>query len=102
MTPHIWNLCEQRNSSKTIQKKITDTVRTFLSLTSIKEIKIPIPPIELQTQFANIVTKTEALKEQYKNSLQELENLYGSLSQQAFSGELMVNKNVIKRTELVL
>jgi hypothetical protein len=27
-------------------------------------------------------------KEQYKNSLQELENLYGSLSQRAFSGEL--------------
>jgi type I restriction enzyme S subunit len=54
----------------------------------LSQIKILIPPIELQTQFANIVTKTEALKEHYKNSLQELENLYGSLSQQAFKGEL--------------
>ena len=53
----------------------------------LQNIKILIPPIELQTQFANIVTKTEALKEQYKNSLQELENLYGSLSQSAFRGE---------------
>ncbi|MEO8149023.1 MAG: restriction endonuclease subunit S, partial [Bacteroidia bacterium] len=51
------------------KKKITDTARTFLSLTSIKEIKIPVPPIELQTQFAQLVEKTEALKEQYKNSL---------------------------------
>ena len=68
----------------------------------LQNIKLLIPPLELQTQFANIVTKTEALKEQYKNSLQELENLYGSLSQSAFSGELMVNKNVIKETELAL
>ena len=46
-----------------------------------------------QTQFATIVTKTEILKEQYKNSLQELENLYGSLSQKAFKGELGVTQN---------
>lgn len=68
------------------RKKITDTVRTFLSLTSIKEIKIPVPPLELQTQFAQIVEKTEVLKTQYQQSLQELENLYGSLSQKAFRG----------------
>jgi type I restriction enzyme S subunit len=32
------------------------------------------PPIELQTQFAQIVEKAEALKTQYQQSLQELEN----------------------------
>lgn len=72
------------------RKKITDTVRTFLSLTSIKEIKIPVPPLELQTQFAQIVEKTEVIKTQYQQSLQELENLYGSLSQKAFRGELSI------------
>lgn len=50
--------------------------------------KVIVPPIELQTQFAQIVEKTEALKSQYQQSLQELENLYGSLSQKAFRGEL--------------
>jgi type I restriction enzyme, S subunit len=54
----------------------------------LKKMKLPIPPIELQTQFAQIVEKTEALKAQYQQSLQELENLYGSLSQMAFRGEL--------------
>ena len=52
------------------------------------------PPINLrphrgrttQTQFAQIVEKKEALKTQYQQSLQELENLYGSLSQKAFRG----------------
>jgi type I restriction enzyme, S subunit len=54
----------------------------------LKKMKLPIPPIELQTQFAQIVEKTEALKAQYQQSLQELENLFGSLSQKAFRGEL--------------
>lgn len=54
----------------------------------LKKMKLPIPPIELQNQFAKIVEKAEALKIQYQQSLQELENLYGSLSQEAFTGEL--------------
>ncbi len=54
----------------------------------LKKMKLPIPPIELQTPFAKIVEKTESLKTQYQQSLQELENLYGSLSQKAFRGEL--------------
>lgn len=53
--------------------------------------KLVIPPIDLQTQFAQIVEKTEALKSQYQQSLQELEQLYGSLSQRAFRGELVKN-----------
>ena len=54
----------------------------------LKKMKLQIPPIELQTPFAKIVEKTEALKTQYQQSLQELENLYSSLSQKAFRGEL--------------
>jgi len=54
----------------------------------LKKMKLPIPPIKLQTQFAQIVEKTEALKTQYQQSLQELENLYNTLSQKAFHGDL--------------
>ena len=63
-----------------------------LNIGQIEELKIIVPPIELQTRFAQIVEKTEALKTQYQQSLQELENLYGSLSQRAFKGELTLNK----------
>ena len=56
--------------------------------------KILNPPLELQTQFAQIVEKTETLKIQYQQSLQELENLDGSLSQKAFRGKLSLNKTV--------
>jgi type I restriction enzyme S subunit len=51
------------------------------------------PPLELQNSFAQIVAKTETLKTQYQQSLQELENLYGSLSQRAFRGELSIKED---------
>lgn len=59
-----------------------------ISQQTLEKLKIPIPPIELQTQFAQIVEKSEALKTQYQQSLQELENLYNTLSQKVFRGEL--------------
>lgn len=59
----------------------------------LKHIIIDQPQIELQTQFAQIVEKTETLKTQYQQSLQELENLYSSLSQKAFRGELGVKQS---------
>jgi len=65
-----------------------------ISQQTLEKLKIPVPPIELQTQFACVVEKTETLKFQYQQSLQELENLYGSLSQKAFRGELGVKQLV--------
>ncbi len=85
------------NSTKyIIHKRATGTKVRHTSPSKIEEMIIFYPPIELQIQFANIVTKTEALKEQYKNSLQELENLYGSLSQRAFKGELKMYDSEVK------
>ncbi len=60
-----------------------------LGLTRIIKIKLLLPPFELQQQFAEIVNKTEALKEKQKQSEQELENLFQSLMQKAFKGELV-------------
>jgi type I restriction enzyme S subunit len=59
-----------------------------LHLIEIKAFKIPFPKMEQQIEFAHLVAKTDALKAQYQHSLEELENLYGSLSQRAFKGEL--------------
>ncbi|MDP4291364.1 MAG: restriction endonuclease subunit S [Bacteroidota bacterium] len=71
-----------------IQKKNRSAVKAGLNFNDIKSFPILIPPLELQNQFAHIVEKTETLKAQYQTSLKELENLYQSLSQKAFKGEL--------------
>jgi len=76
-----------------LKKFMNAATISHLTGEKLKKMKLPIPPLELQTQFANIVTKSETLKEQYRESLNELENLYGSLSQKAFKGELEFPKH---------
>ncbi len=63
-----------------------------ITKTAVKALPLMYPPDTLQNQFVAIVKKTEALKTQYQQSLQELENLYGSLSQRAFKGELTLRQ----------
>lgn len=75
-------------------KKATSTTVPYMNKTTCNSIPVIAPPIALQTQFAQIVEKTEVLKTQYQQSLQELEQLYGSLSQKAFKGELNVKQYV--------
>lgn len=69
-------------------------------LSEMRKFKIPLPPLTNQTQFAQIVEKTENIKTKYQKSLQELENLYASLSQKAFKGELDLSKMEIKEYKL--
>mgnify|MGYP001148127554 CR=1 FL=1 len=54
----------------------------------LEKILIPIPPIELQNQFASFIQQVEKLKLQMQESLKELEDNFNSLMQRAFKGEL--------------
>lgn len=81
-------------SRKYIQDSASNGMKKILTKGDFEKIKMIKPPIALQTQFAQIVEKTEALKSQYQQSLQELENLYGSLSQMAFRGEFKIKETV--------
>jgi type I restriction enzyme S subunit len=58
----------------------------------LSSLNIPIPSVELQNKFASIVKKVESIKSQYQQSLLDLEELYGSLSQKAFKGDLDLSK----------
>ena len=53
---------------------------------------IPGPPIDLQRTFVSIFEKVEGIKSRYQQSLNDLETLYGALSQQAFKGELDLSR----------
>ena len=73
---------------KQFESKNRGAIMNGLNLGLIKETKLHKPPIELQNKFAATVEKVEVIKKRYQQSLSELENLYGSLSQRAFKGEL--------------
>lgn len=54
----------------------------------LEKFKIPVPPIELQKQFAERVKLIEVQKQQAQQALAKSEDLFQGLLQQAFKGEL--------------
>ena len=94
---YLFHLFNHHNIRRLIHSKATGTKVRHTSPSKIEEIKVLLPPLSLQNQFAAIVEKVEALKARYTQSLTELENLYGSLSQLAFKGELDLSKVPMER-----
>lgn len=56
----------------------------FIALGDIRKLIIPIPPLDLQNQFAEFVEQVEKNKEKIKSSLNQLETLYSALMQEYF------------------
>ncbi|MEG0772634.1 restriction endonuclease subunit S [Clostridium sp.] len=71
-----------------VLKKNREGVKAGLNFDDIRGFEIVTPPLSLQNKFASIVEKVETIKAKYQEGLTELEDLYGSLSQRAFKGEL--------------
>jgi restriction endonuclease S subunit len=59
-----------------------------LTIPMIKSKKIPLPTIELQNKFAEIVKQVESMKEHQKESREQIDDLFNALMQKAFKGEL--------------
>ncbi len=75
-----------------IQSHATKGMKKILTKGDFEKITMIKPPVEIQSQFAVIVEKVEAIKSRYQKSLADLEALYGALSQQAFKGELDLSR----------
>lgn len=89
---YVYRQAKRKNSGSTVG---------HVNVKDIKKFNILQPPQELQNKFSSIVLKLENLKAQYQQSLQELENLYGSLSQKAFKGELSIkDESLLSSAEL--
>lgn len=69
-----------------IRKKITGRGANIQNLNQkiLGELKIPVPPIELQNQFATFVKQTEKTKITISESLEKLETLKKALMQEYF------------------
>lgn len=64
-------------------------VKAGLNFTDIKSYEIMVPPISLQNQFATRIQKIKAQKAQAQQSFEKAEELFNSLLQRAFKGELV-------------
>jgi len=73
-----------------MSKIATGTSGSMLNISKAKlrKLRIPLPPVEVQNKFAQIVENIEAQKALIKQSLIESEDLFNGLVQKAFNGEL--------------
>jgi type I restriction enzyme, S subunit len=81
-------LIAQNNYQKKIMMSNIGGTRQAFNFKTIKTFEIILPKIKLQNKFADIVKQTELLKSQYQESKKELDNLFNSLMQRAFKGEI--------------
>lgn len=75
--------------NKDIKSRLTGISRGVrqanIANSDILNLLVPIPPIDLQKQFAPIVQKVEAQKEKNQKVIEQMDNLFNSLMQQAFN-----------------
>lgn len=71
-----------------LNKTAKGAIMAGLNMGLIKEMPIPIPPMDLQMDFAKFSTHVQAVKSSLKTAFEESETLLKSLSQRAFKGEL--------------
>ena len=80
-------MCHYLNSPKALQmygEMQVDVARANLSLKNIGDLVVIYPPLELQTQFANIVTKIEEQEVFVKQAIYETQHLFDSLMSEYF------------------
>lgn len=91
-TNYLYYLLSTNYGQMIINSKVKGAVTKSITKGAVKELPLLYPPLELQNKFAEIVTQIENTKTIYQNSLNELNNLFGSIAQKAFKGELDVSK----------
>ncbi|MEP1489740.1 MAG: restriction endonuclease subunit S [Algibacter sp.] len=84
-------------SKEYLESKANKGMKKMISKSDFEKIKFPKPDFDLQLKFSAVSKKVETIKQSYQIYLQELENLYGSLSQKAFKGELDLSNVVLKK-----
>ena len=71
-----------------ISRIMVGATSKHLNVKELREMSLPVPPIDLQNQFAERIQSIEAQKQLALASLEKSEALFNSLLQRAFKGEL--------------
>ena len=74
---------------KILEETAPESAQKNINLGILRALDFPLPQIELQNQFAEKVQAIEGQKAQAQASLVQAEDLFNSLLQQAFKGELV-------------
>jgi type I restriction enzyme S subunit len=84
----IWSLLNSNSVYQQAVQRIGGSASPHVNVKDIKKFIIFIPPISIQQNYSAIVKKIDAMKEKFQKSSLRSEQLFNSISQRAFRGEL--------------
>lgn len=87
---YLWKLFTNGKYKQKIKELASGSAKSMsnISKAKLQELKIILPPIELQNKFASIVEKVENEKKLCEESLKQMEENFNSIMDKAFKGEL--------------
>ena len=85
---YLWAALRSEYGYHQALRKNSGSTVGHVNVKDIRKFKFPCPPVTNQRHFSSIVQSIDNLREKLAESQLELEQLYGSLSQRAFRGEL--------------
>ena len=73
---------------KALEDAAPESAQKNINLAILRDLNVPLPPLPLQQTFATRIQAIESLKATHRTALAQLDGLFASLQQRAFSGEL--------------
>lgn len=84
----FWQMCRNESFQRKLQEISSSTTIQTLKSPDLKAIKVLLPPYELQKRFEYFYQKWKGMQHSFELSAKNTENLFQSLQQRAFKGEL--------------
>lgn len=81
---YLFNVLTSESVLKFLKMKVSGAKMPRIIMSDFKKLKISLPEIKLQNEFAEFTIKIDKLKFEAEKSLKEMENLYESLMQKFF------------------
>jgi len=95
VTPeYFWALIRSNGIQFKIKTKTIGATVKRINISEVKKIECPIPPLNTQKEFSLFVKKIKAFKIQYLDSKNNTDDLFKSLIQRAFSGEINIDEEI--------
>lgn len=85
---YLYHCFKNKSYKEQLTKASRGVRQANISNNDIKKLIIPIPPMEDQIKFEEIILKIDDSKIRFLKSLEEVNSLYNSLLKSAFKGEL--------------
>ena len=84
----FWMILNSQIIRRQVELNIGGAAAPRINIKDIKKFEIFLPPIEVQNEFSEKISKIEEIKKELSISLYDINNTYQALLQKAFKGDL--------------